>query len=111
MERPEPSKDPRVKKLLGRFAQVFIKWDRLPPRHGQWDFVVKFIGEPRPFHCNPRRYSPREMEAIRMELDRLLALEWIVISHSPWASPILFAKSEQKDGKLKAVYDLRELKL
>ena len=46
-----------------------------------------------------------------MELDRLLALEWIVNSHSPWASPILFAKSEQKDGKLKAVYDLCELKL
>ena len=109
MDKPEPSTDPRVKNLLERYAKIFVKWESLPPRRGQWDFVIKFTEEPRPFHCNPRRYSPREMEAIRAELDKLLQRDWIVISHSPWASPILFAKSERKDGELRAVYDLREL--
>lgn len=51
--------------------------------------------------------SPREFEALRLELDKLFECGFIRKSDSPWSSPILFV--EKKYNTLRLSVDYRKL--
>lgn len=51
--------------------------------------------------------SPKELDALRLQLDDLLEKGFIKPSKSPWGFPVLFAK--KKDGSLRLCVDYRAL--
>lgn len=61
----------------------------------------------KPISRSPYRTSPMEKEAIKKEVDRLLASNRIQPSNSSWSAPVIMVK--KKDGSLRMCVDYRKL--
>jgi transposase InsO family protein len=61
----------------------------------------------RPVSCRLRRYAPHETEAIRAELDMMLAASIVRPSKSPWTSPVVLVP--KKDGRVRFCVNYRKL--
>jgi hypothetical protein len=100
------SQDPRVKRLLADFSDVFPKElpKELPPSR-----AVDFEIELEPGHTPPSRPTYRltseELAELKSTLDHLLSKGFIQPSVSPFGAPIMFVK--KKDGTRRMVIDYR----
>lgn len=81
----------------------------LPPLDPNHPLAMRIDEEPgsRPCFQQPRRLAPSLNEALRQQLDKLLADGRIVPSRSPYAAPILTVR--KKDGSLRLCIDYRIL--
>ncbi|GBG81140.1 hypothetical protein CBR_g31816 [Chara braunii] len=98
--------DPRVIELLDSYEDVFqapagVVPDR-PIRHG----IPLEDGAVPPRGCI-YRMSEEELQALRAQLDDLLAKGWIRPSCSPYGVPVLFVRKKNKD--LRLCIDYRKL--
>jgi hypothetical protein len=53
--------------------------------------------------------SPKELEEVKRQIQKLVEKEMIGPSASPWAAPIMFAKNPKKYGSLRMCVDYRAL--
>ena len=102
------AQDPRVQSLLIEYQDVFPEElpAELPPRRNI-DHRIRLTPDSSPPWCPIYRMSPVELEAMRKELDKLLANGSIEPSVSPYGAPVLFIK--KKDGDLRMCIDYRAL--
>lgn len=64
-------------------------------------------GDSKPFNVRPHHWSPYKEAAIDKEIDRMLKLEIIERSNSPYSNPIV--PVEKKDGSMRLCLDARKL--
>ena len=86
--------DPRVAPLIAKYHTVFP--DELPYGYAHCDtthYVKVPAGTP-PVSKRPYRLSVAEEEEVKARIEQLLAAGHIRPSHSPWSSPVLFAKKK-----------------
>ena len=92
------------------FLDVFSEegFNELPP-HRPWDHAIELKPDWEEKKWKPRSYPipPSQQEALKKEIDGLLASGRIQPSKSPIASPCFFVA--KKDGKLRMVIDYRKL--
>jgi hypothetical protein len=102
------STDSRVQPLLQEYQDVFPEElpAELPPKRNI-DHRIRLIPDSSPPWRPIYRMSPIELEAMRKELDKLLANGSIEPSVSPYGAPVLFIK--KKDGDLRMCIDYRAL--
>lgn len=92
--------------LLKEYDDIFPeKLPGLPPSRDVTHSID--TGDAKPISQNTYQMSPRELEALKKQLDELLELGFIRPSSSPWSSPVLFVK--KKDGSLRLCVDYRAL--
>ena len=70
------------------------------------DCTIPTIEHP-PIAVRQYRYSQKEQQAIQAEVDKLLTLDVIEPSKSPWSAPVVLVK--KKDGSLRFCIDYRKL--
>src|SRR3954462_2691510 len=100
--------DPQARTLLQEFEDVFPEELplELPPERHLTHRIELEPGSPPPWRPLYRA-SPMELEAMRKELDKLLANGAIQPSRSPYGAPVVFIK--KKDGELRMCIDYRAL--
>ena len=91
--------------------------DTLSPFQSMWDGHLGHVKDvkhritltenARPYFQHPYRAGPDMREAERTEIQRMLQLDVIEPSNSPWAAPTVFAP--KKDGSLRFCVDYRRL--
>ena len=93
------AQDPHIKPILENFPDVFPAElpPGLPPSHNI-DHRIKLEPDSKPPWCLIYQMSPLELDAMKAELDHLLAAGSIEPSLSPYGAPVIFVK--KKDGKL-----------
>ena len=95
-----------VRKLIVDYADVFAEPDgplgRTTLVHHEID-----TGDAAPVRERMRRYSPKHLEIIDQEVDRMLEQDVIEPSDSPWNSGIVIVK--KKDGSARMCLDVRRL--
>ena len=99
----EEFKEEWIVKLKGEFPDVF---DEKPGRTGVCQLAIR-TGEAVPIALGPHRVPDRLKEEVKCEVEKLLGLGVIVVSTSPWASPIV--PVPKKDGGLRLYIDYRRL--
>ena len=109
-EDPKPTikQDPRVKKVLDQFKDVFPDDlpARLPPKRTVDHKIQLVEGATTPQKLT-YRLSTLEQDELRRQLDDLLEKGHIRPSKSPYASPVIFVR--KKDGSLRMCVDYRGL--
>ena len=98
--------DPAVEELKSKFKEIFEPLANLPPKRNH-DHAIELIEGAEPIAASPYRMSPKELEALRSELDKLMEYGFIRKSKSPWSSPVLFVR--KKDNSLRLCVDYRKL--
>jgi len=92
--------------VVRRFScTVFEPLSTLPPST-PFDHAIE-TGDAPPVYKRPYKMSPKELEALHIQLDELLRKGFIRASTSPWASPVLFVR--KSDGTLRLCVDYRAL--
>ncbi|GBG63599.1 hypothetical protein CBR_g38665 [Chara braunii] len=101
----DSSTDPTIAKLLEEFKDLTESPTGVVPRPIQHRIEIK------PGSRTPKgavyRMSPRELEELRKQLDKLLKKGWIRPSSSPFGGPVLFVP--KKEGELRMCIDYRGL--
>ena len=92
-----------VEELKGEFPDVF---DVKPGKTGVCQLAIR-TGEAMPIALGPHRVPDRLKAEVRNEVEKLLGLGVIVVSTSPWASPIV--PVPKADGGLRLCIDYRRL--
>ncbi|GBG80079.1 hypothetical protein CBR_g30446 [Chara braunii] len=100
------SSDPRVVRLLDKFADIFESPTGVVPDQSISHEIILEAGAVPPKGCI-YRMSEEELEVLRAQLDELLAKGWIRLSSSPYGAPVLFVKKKNKD--LRLCVDYRKL--
>ena len=97
-----------VEDVLKRYQDVMPKDlpNELPPRR-EVDHKVEVKPGTEPPSKAPYRFSQKELEELKSQLDELLAKGYIRQSKSPYGAPVLFV--DKKDGKLRLCVDYRTL--
>ncbi|GBG79579.1 hypothetical protein CBR_g29726 [Chara braunii] len=99
------STDPTIAKLLEEFKDLTESPTGVVPRPIQHRIEIE------PGSRTPKgavyRMSPRELEELRKQLDKLLEKGWIKPSSSPFGAPVLFVP--KKEGELRMCIDYRGL--
>lgn len=104
-DKKDVSHPPVVKDLAIKYPNAFS--DQLEfPVERKWDHHIDVQGS-EPIAQKNYKMSPLELDYLKKELDKLLALNFIRPSNSPWSSPVLFVK--KKDGTLRLCVDYRAL--
>ena len=95
-----------AKNLIYSYSDIFA---RPGEPLGRTDMVEHEIltGDHHPLRDKMRRYSPRQMEAIDKEVDKMIEQDVVVPSCSPWSSAIVVAT--KKDGTPRVCLDMRRL--
>jgi hypothetical protein len=104
---PPPTATPsKLQQLQHEFSDVFIQELSGPPPHMPEVEVeaIRLKDENIKYRPMPR-YSMKETECIRNEIQTLLSKDLIQPSSSPFGAPVLFVK--KKDGGLRMVIDYR----
>ena len=102
-----PKLSPSDIPIVNEFLDVFPEdLPSLPP-HREIDFFIDLVPGAEPVSIAPYRMAPAELKELRIQLDDLLAKEFIRPSTSPWAASVLFAK--KADGSLRMCVDYRQL--
>src|SRR6185437_16271576 len=102
------TQDPQLSALLEEFADVMPK--ELPPGLPQDRSIkhhIQLAPDAKPHAAPLRRYSPKELEEIKRQLDMQIAKGHIRPSTSSWGAMVLLAK--KKDGTLRFCVDYRAL--
>ncbi|GBG41849.1 hypothetical protein CBR_g75153, partial [Chara braunii] len=101
----DSSTDPTIAKLLEEFQDLTESPTGVVPRPIQHRIEIE------PGSRTPKgavyRMSPRELEELRKQLDKLLEKGWITPSSSPFGAPVLFVP--KKEGELRMCIDYRGL--
>ncbi|GBG80027.1 hypothetical protein CBR_g30396 [Chara braunii] len=100
------SSDPRVVRLLDKFADIFKSPIGVVPDRPISHEIILEAGAVSPKGCI-YRMSEEEFEVLRAQLDDLLAKGWIRPSSSPYGAPVLFVWKKNKD--LRLCIDYRKL--
>jgi hypothetical protein len=98
--------DPRVKKVLAQFSEVFAEPAGLPPSR-QCDHAIPLVSGAHPFNVRPYRYPPALKDEIETQVQQMLEQGVIQKSYSPFASPVLLVK--KKDQTWRFCVDYRYL--
>ena len=98
--------DPRVKELITEYDDIFSKDEFDLGRYNGPSHRITTVTK-QPLHQKHYRASPRENEAIKKEIDRLLSIGAITPSTAPWSSPVILVK--KKDDDLRMCCDYRRL--
>jgi hypothetical protein len=100
--------DSRVRPLLQKFRDIFPKKlpKGLPPKRAV-DHAIKTIPDAKPAFKSIYHMSPREIDALKKEIDELLEQGFIRPSVSPYGAPVLFVV--KKGGDLRMCIDYRDL--
>jgi hypothetical protein len=101
-----PKLRPDLQSLLDQFASVFDAPTGLPPRR-QYDHQIPLIPGARPVSMRPYRVAPELKSEIEQQIQELLRLGVITHSNSPFASPVLLVRKQDKTWRL--VVDYRHL--
>lgn len=101
----EPEHESISHKLKEEFPSVFSGIQGLPPPRST-DHVIETTDGAQPPFKQLYNLAPKELDALRQELDRLLKLGLIRDSTSPYGAPIFFVKQKEK---LRMVIDYRAL--
>ena len=96
-------KEEWIDKLKEEFPDVF---DSRPGRTGVCQLAIR-TGESAPIALRPHRVPDRLKAKVQEEVEKLLELGVIVVSTSPWASPIV--PVPKVDGDLRLCIDYRRL--
>ena len=96
-------KDEWMCELKGEFPDVFSE---VPGRTGVCQLAIR-TGESAPIALAPHRVPDRLKKEVKEEVEKLLDLGVVVVSTSPWASPIV--PVPKKDGGLRLCIDYRQL--
>ena len=94
-----------VRTLKKKFPRVFEEVMRMPPRRDN-DHEID-TGNEEPIALKSYRMSPKELDSLKEELDKLMELGYVRPSKSPWAAPVLIVP--KKDGALRLCVDYRAL--
>ncbi|XP_042448839.1 uncharacterized protein LOC122033740 [Zingiber officinale] len=100
---PQLSDVPIVREFLDVFPDEL---PGLPPKR-QVEFTIELVPETAPVSKTPYRMAPKELEELKVQLQKLLDRGFIRPSVSPWGAPVLFVK--KKDGSLRLCIDYRRL--
>jgi hypothetical protein len=92
--------------VLAEFKDVFAEPSSLPP-HREYDHNVPLVPGAIPVNAKPYRYSPLHKDEIERQVKVLLQNGLIVLSTSPFASPVLLV--QKKDGFWRFCVDYRRL--
>ena len=76
----------------------------LPPIR-EIDFTIELLPETAPISISPYRMAPAELRKLKVQLQDLLAKQFIRPSVSPCGAPILFVK--KKDGNMRMCIDYK----
>ena len=98
--------DPRVKELITEYDDIFSKDEFDLGRYNGPSHRITTVTK-QPLHQKHYRASPRENEAIKKEIDRLLSIGAITPTTAPWSSPVILVK--KKDDDLRMCCDYRRL--
>jgi hypothetical protein len=97
---------PCIHQVLAEFKDVFVEPSSLPP-HREYDHAVPLVPGAIPVNAKPYRYSPLHKDEIERQVKVLLQNGLIVLSTSPFASPVLLV--QKKDGFWRFCVDYRRL--
>ena len=78
----------------------------LPPQRDV-DFCIKLHPGTSPLSMTPHRMAPVELQELKVQLQELLDKGFIRLSTSPWGTPVLFAKKD--DRALRLCINYRQL--
>ncbi|GBG78141.1 hypothetical protein CBR_g26177 [Chara braunii] len=102
------SSDPRVVRLLDKFADIFETPTGVVPDRPISREIILEAGVVPPKGCI-YRMSEEELTVLCAQLDDLLDKGWIRLSSSPYGAPVLFVRKKNKDLRLCINY--RKLKV
>ena len=99
--------DLNLPRVVCEYEDVFLdELSRLPPQRDV-DFCIELHPGMSPISLTPHRMTTIELQELKVQLQELLDKGFIRPSTSPWGSPILFAKKEDKT--LRLCIDYRQL--
>ena len=109
-DNPDGCKRENVIKLLQKHSGAFARsldFLKLPPER-EVSHSIPLIPGARPVFKPMFRYSPRELEAMKKEITKLLQQGLIEPSNSPWGAPLMLVP-KKTPGQFRCVVDWRLL--
>jgi hypothetical protein len=108
VEEPVDTNGPRPGNfsVLQEFEDVFQEIPGLPPRRDIY-FPIDLVPGAAPVSKTPYRMSTLELKELKMKFEEFLKKGYILLSVSPWETPILFVK--MKDGTLRMCIEFQKL--
>ena len=75
------------------------------PLYRDVDFTIELHLGTSPISMTPHGMTPTELQELKVQLQELLDMGFIILSTSPWGAPVLFAN--KKDKTLRLCIDYR----
>lgn len=95
-----------IQKIIQQYAELFDEPQGLPP-HRTFDHSIPLMPGSRPVNLRPYRFNPAQKDEIEKQVAEMLRQGVIVVSHSPFSSPVLLVG--KKDGTWRLCMDYRHL--
>ena len=88
----------KFKDLLKQYPNVFVVPGSPLGEIKGFEHSIE-TGDATPIYKSPYRKSPKELKAIRDEIERMLTLKIIQPSKSEWGSPVILVRKPPEKGK------------
>ena len=92
--------------LIKKYETCFSKNENYVGRTGIIQHKIELTGN-KPKRCGVRQLNPAIREILKKELEGLKEKDFIQLSHSPYASPVVMVK--KKDGSIRFTCDFNKL--
>ena len=97
----------RVQQLLNKHNTILAPLEGLPPPRPGFDHEIHLAPEARVPPGKVYRMSTMELEELKTQLKNYVSKDWISVSTSMYAAPVLFAR--KANGSLRMCVDYRKL--